>query len=51
MELVARLPPERGAEVLHAVPAERAERDAGGSRRPPARRRFHVMRARKRAPS
>jgi sporulation protein YlmC with PRC-barrel domain len=50
MEVVARLPPERAAEVLHAVPSEHAAR-AVQLPRPPARRRFHVLRARKRAPS
>lgn len=49
-ELVSRLPPERGAEVLAAVPAERAARARRLLRRAP-RRRFRVMRARKRAPS
>lgn len=48
-EVVARLPPERGAEVLHAVAPETAAK--AGRRRPARRRRFHVMRARKRAPS
>lgn len=50
VELVARLPPQRGAEVLQAVPAERAAR-ARRLPQPARRRRFHVMRARKRAPS
>jgi sporulation protein YlmC with PRC-barrel domain len=46
-ELVARLHPDRGAEVLAAVPPERARQVP--RRRP--RRRFPVMRARRRAPS
>jgi len=50
MEVVARLPPERAAEVLEAVPAERAAH-VRRLPRPARRRRFHVMRARKRAPS
>jgi sporulation protein YlmC with PRC-barrel domain len=50
MAVVSRLPPEREAEVLAAVPADRAERARRIQRRP-RRRRFRVMRARKRAPS
>lgn len=50
LEVVARLPPERAAEVLQAVPAERAAR-VRRLPRPALRRRFHVMGARKRAPS
>jgi hypothetical protein len=46
-ELVARLHPDRGAEVLATVPPERARRVP--QRRP--RRRFPIMRARRRAPS
>jgi sporulation protein YlmC with PRC-barrel domain len=46
-ELVSRLHPDRGDEVLAAVPAERARQVA--RRRP--RRRFPMMRARHRAPS
>jgi sporulation protein YlmC with PRC-barrel domain len=46
-ELISRLHPDRGAEVLAAVPAERARRVP--HRRP--RRRFPMMRARRRAPS
>ena len=49
MAVVSRLPPEHGAEVLAAMPADRAERARQIQR--PARRRFRVMRARKRAPS
>jgi len=50
VELISHLPPQRGAEVLAAVPAERGSR-ARRLPRPPARRRFPMMRARKRAPS
>jgi sporulation protein YlmC with PRC-barrel domain len=46
-EVVARLHPDRGAEVIAAVPAERARRMP--RRRP--RRRYPMMRARRRAPS
>lgn len=46
-ELISRLHPDRGAEVLAAVPAERARRVP--RRRPP--RRFPMMRARHHAPS
>jgi sporulation protein YlmC with PRC-barrel domain len=46
-ELVSRLHPDRGAEVLAAVPAEHARRMP--RRRP--RRRYPMMRARRRAPS
>ncbi len=49
-ELLSQLHPERGAEVLAAVPVERASRVRQLPRRPP-RRRFPVMRARRRAPS
>jgi sporulation protein YlmC with PRC-barrel domain len=49
MEVVSRLPPERGAQVLAAVPTERAER-ARELPGPMPRRRFSVMRVRKRAP-
>jgi sporulation protein YlmC with PRC-barrel domain len=45
MEVVARLPPERGDELRDAVPAARTL-----PRRPP-RRRFPMMRVRRRAPS
>jgi len=50
MAVVSRLPPEHGADVLAAIPADRAER-ARRIPQHPAPRRFHVMRARKRAPS
>jgi sporulation protein YlmC with PRC-barrel domain len=50
MAVVSRLPPEHGADVLAAIPADRAER-ARRIPRHPAPRRFPVMRARKRAPS
>jgi hypothetical protein len=49
MAVVSRLPPEHGAEVLAAMPADHAERARQIQR--PAPRRFRVMRARKRAPS
>lgn len=50
LDLISRLPPERSAEVLAAVPAERAAR-ARELPRPSRRPRFPVMRVRKRAPS
>jgi sporulation protein YlmC with PRC-barrel domain len=50
VELVSRLHPERGTEVLAAVPAARAARVRQLPRRP-HRRRFPMMRARNRAPS
>jgi sporulation protein YlmC with PRC-barrel domain len=48
-ELVARLQPDRGAEVLATVPAERASHARRLARH--RRRRFPMMRARRRAPS
>jgi hypothetical protein len=52
MALVARLPPARGAEVLDvARPGEHADPVAAARRARRPRRRFPVMRARKRAPS
>jgi sporulation protein YlmC with PRC-barrel domain len=52
MALVARLPPERGAEVLDtARPGAHADPLAAARRARRPRRHFRVMRARKRAPS
>jgi sporulation protein YlmC with PRC-barrel domain len=52
MALVARLPPARGAEVLHVSrPGVHEDPVATARRAGPPRRRFRVMRARKRAPS
>jgi len=52
MAIVAHLPPVRGAEVLDvARPGVHPDRVATARRARPRRRRFRVMRARKRAPS
>jgi sporulation protein YlmC with PRC-barrel domain len=49
-QVAFKLPPGRGAELLRAVAPDTAEQ-ARRLPRPARRRRFHVMRARKRAPS